>query len=191
MRTHEVSDLIVEVCADEILPRFRALDDSEVLHKRPGDLVTVADREAEAIISQVLRDAYPGAMVLGEEEYAVDSSLLDAYRAADHAWTVDPVDGTRNFVHGSPDHAVMVSEAIVGQTVRAWIWQPQHQVAYVAELAYVADALTEVLPRDQANVWMFSKHWRLTARKSFSAQNSPTCKHIPGHRQIWPCTSRC
>ena len=24
------------------------------------------------------------------------------------------------------------------------------------ELAYVADALAEVLPRDQANVWMFS-----------------------------------
>jgi uncharacterized protein (DUF2384 family) len=24
------------------------------------------------------------------------------------------------------------------------------------ELAYVADAVTEVLPRDQANVWMFS-----------------------------------
>lgn len=134
MDTDAVLTLLQETAEEVINPRFRALADEEVTSKtHPGDLVTVADREAEAIISRVLRDAYPGAMVLGEEEYAVDSSLLDAYRAADHAWTVDPVDGTRNFVHGSPDHAVMVSEAIVGQTVRAWIWQPQHQVAYVAE----------------------------------------------------------
>ncbi|MEB3052101.1 antitoxin Xre/MbcA/ParS toxin-binding domain-containing protein [Mycolicibacter sp. MYC123] len=33
------------------------------------------------------------------------------------------------------------------------------------ELAYVADALTEVLPRDQANVWMFSPNRLLTHSK--------------------------
>jgi hypothetical protein len=38
-----------------------------------------------------------------------DHGLLDAFRAAEHAFTVDPVDGTKNFVNGSPDHAVMVS----------------------------------------------------------------------------------
>jgi fructose-1,6-bisphosphatase/inositol monophosphatase family enzyme len=43
------------------------------------------------------------------------------------------VDGTRNFVHGSPDHAVMVAELRDGDVVRSWIWQPQHETAYVAE----------------------------------------------------------
>ncbi|EFD77679.1 conserved hypothetical protein [Mycobacterium tuberculosis T85] len=33
------------------------------------------------------------------------------------------------------------------------------------ELAYVADALAEVLPRDQANVWMFSPNRLLEHRK--------------------------
>jgi fructose-1,6-bisphosphatase/inositol monophosphatase family enzyme len=59
---------------------------------------------------------------------------MQDFWAADHAFTVDPVDGTKNFVHGSPDHAMMIGEVKGGEAVRGWIWQPQHQTAYVAEL---------------------------------------------------------
>ena len=52
---------------------------------------------------------------------------MSGYWAADHAFTVDPVDGTKNFVHGSPDHAVMIGEVKGGEVVRGWIWQPQHE----------------------------------------------------------------
>ena len=58
---------------------------------------------------------------------------MDRFRSAEHAFTVDPVDGTKNFVHGSPDHAMMIAEVKGGDVVRGWIWQPQHEVAYVAE----------------------------------------------------------
>ena len=126
-------DLLKEVAASVIVPRFRSLAVGEVMEKTPGDLVTVADREAEALITAALRAAYPFAVVLGEEAYAADRSLWNRYLAADHAFTVDPIDGTKNFVHGSPDHAVMVAETRGGATVRAWIWQPAHEVAWVAE----------------------------------------------------------
>ena len=128
-----VLDLLREVAAEVITPRFRSLATGEVMEKNPGDLVTVADREAEAIITARLGAAYPDAVVLGEEAHALDHSVMDRYLAADHAFTVDPVDGTKNFVHGSPDHAVMVAETLAGQTVRAWIWQPEHEVAWVSE----------------------------------------------------------
>ena len=95
--------------------------------------MTVADREAEVIITKALRAAYPDALVLGEEAEATDDTLVDRFNAADHAFTVDPVDGTKNFVKGSRDHAVMASEIRGGEVVRAWIWQPQHETAYVAE----------------------------------------------------------
>lgn len=132
--TAAVLTLLQETAEEVIDPRFQALAHGEIFSKtHPGDLVTVADREAEVIITAALRAAYPDALVLGEEAYAEDASLLEAFRAADHAFTVDPVDGTRNFVHGSPDHAVMAAEVRDGQTVRAWIWQPQHRLAYVAE----------------------------------------------------------
>ena len=132
--TDAVLTLLQETAEEVIDPRFRALADEDVSSKtHPGDLVTVADREAEVIITAALRTAYPDALVLGEEAYADDAGLLEQFRAADHAFTVDPVDGTRNFVHGSADHAVMAAEVLRGETVRAWIWQPQHRQAYVAE----------------------------------------------------------
>ena len=125
--------LLQDVAEEVINPRFRTLQDDQIAEKNPGDLVTVADREAEVIITKALRAAYPDALVLGEEAEATDDTLVDRFNAADHAFTVDPVDGTKNFVKGSRDHAVMASEIRGGEVVRAWIWQPQHETAYVAE----------------------------------------------------------
>ena len=133
MDTQAVLDLVLEVSAAVVEPRFRALEDGEVMEKNPGDLVTVADREAEVLLTAALNEAYPDALVLGEEAASADPSLLDRYAVADHAFTVDPVDGTKNFVRGSKDHAVMVAEVRTGEVVRSWIWHPQHRVAYVAE----------------------------------------------------------
>ncbi|WP_152186810.1 inositol monophosphatase family protein [Segeticoccus rhizosphaerae] len=133
MDTDEVLDLMRSVAAEVITPRFRALAEGEVMEKNPGDLVTVADHESEVLITQALDAAYPQAVVLGEEASAVDPGLVQRFMAADHGFTVDPVDGTKNFVHGSPDHAVMVSEVKGGETVRGWIWQPEHGTAWVAE----------------------------------------------------------
>jgi fructose-1,6-bisphosphatase/inositol monophosphatase family enzyme len=131
--TDAVLRLLQDVAEKVINPRFRKLAGDQVEEKNPGDLVTVADHESEELLTQALREAYPDAVVLGEEAEATDPDLLDRFAAADHAFTVDPVDGTKNFVHGSPDHAVMVGEMRDGVVVRGWIWQPQHEAAYVAE----------------------------------------------------------
>jgi len=133
VETDAVLTLLQDVAEEVITPRFRALAAEEVHEKGPGDLVTIADREAEARITAVLQSAYPDALVLGEEATAADATLLDRFKAADHAFTLDPVDGTKNFVKGSPDHAVMVSELRGSTVVRSWIWQPQHNRGYVAE----------------------------------------------------------
>ena len=125
--------LVQDVAEEVVTPRFRALASDEIHEKAPGDLVTVADREAEERITVALQRAYPDALVLGEEATAADPTLLQRFSAADHAFTLDPVDGTKNFVKGSPDHAVMVAELRAGEVVRSWIWQPQHERAYVAE----------------------------------------------------------
>lgn len=133
MDTDAVLRLLQDVCAEVITPRFCGLGEHEVSEKSPGDLVTVADHEAEALITAELRGAYPEAVVLGEEACAGSPELMGRFLAAPHAFTVDPIDGTANFVHGSPDHAVMVAEIRGGCVVRGWIWQPEHGQAYVAE----------------------------------------------------------
>lgn len=133
MDTDAVLELIQETAAAVINPRFRSLEAGEIQEKQPGDPVTIADRESEALITQALLRDDPTALVVGEEAVDGDPTLLRRLTGAEHAWTVDPVDGTKNFVAGSPDHAVMVAELRGGATVRAWIWQPQHHHAYVAE----------------------------------------------------------
>jgi fructose-1,6-bisphosphatase/inositol monophosphatase family enzyme len=133
VETEAVLALLRDVAEEVINPRFRSLEDDEIAEKNPGDLVTVADREAEVMITAALLAAYPGALVLGEEAESADDTLVKRFESADHAFTVDPVDGTKNFVKGSRDHAVMASEVRGGEVVRSWIWQPQHDTAYVAE----------------------------------------------------------
>lgn len=166
--TAAVLDLLKQVAAEVITPRFRALADGEVIEKNPGDLVTVADREAEVLLMEALLTAYPDAVVLGEEAHAADPSVLERYLAADHAFTVDPVDGTKNFVHGSPDHAVMVAETRGGETVRGWIWQPEHGVAWVAERGAGVERNGEKVtrepvadgtpPRGATSIWSLRGH---------------------------------
>src|SRR3954447_908968 len=96
--TGQVLDLMKSVAAEVITPRFRSLAEGEVMEKNPGDLVTIADREAEVVITKRLQAEYPDALIVREEAVAADPTILDGIAAADHWFTVDPVDGTKNFV---------------------------------------------------------------------------------------------
>lgn len=132
LSTEEILEIIQQVADEVIRPRFRALATHEIAEKAPGDLVTVADRESEVRLTDILGRAYPDAVIIGEEATAEDPRLPGRLLGAAHGFTIDPVDGTKNFVHGKKDYAVMVGEVRDGRTVRSWIWQPEHQQAYVA-----------------------------------------------------------
>lgn len=149
--TDDVLELVQQVASDLVTPRFRALAAGEVDQKNPGDFVTVADREAEVALTAALGRMFPGAVVVGEEACFADPSREFTLGGIDHAFTVDPVDGTRNFVNGSPDHAVMVAEVVRGEQARAWIWQPEHGRAFVAERGAGVElngARLQPVPRD-------------------------------------------
>ncbi len=127
-----VADAIREVSAAAIEPRFAALVAGEVRTKSPGELVTVADEEAEAMLCRRLAGILPGVPVVGEEGCSRDPARLAALRS-DRAWLVDPLDGTANFVAGSPDWAVMVALVEGAKTVASWIWLPLRRIMYMAE----------------------------------------------------------
>ncbi|MGF1431651.1 inositol monophosphatase family protein [Kitasatospora sp. LaBMicrA B282] len=128
-----VTEILREAAATAVLPRFRALAAGEVTEKSPGELVTVADREAEALITARLR-ALLDVPVVGEEAGTADPGLLAALREAPVAWLVDPLDGTANFVAGRPHFAVMAALVRAGRTVACWILQPATGRSYTAQL---------------------------------------------------------
>lgn len=129
----DVARLLQDTAEQVVNPRFRALLSSQVHEKTPGDPVTDADREAEVLITAGLRRLDPGAAVVGEEAVAADPGLLGLLRSADRVWLVDPIDGTANFVAGSPEHAVMAARLEHGLTMAAVIWQPQLGHLWTAE----------------------------------------------------------
>jgi len=128
-----VAATIFEAAHTEILPRFQSLKAHEIKEKSPGDLVTVADLEAEKTLNRALSELLPGSVFVGEEAVAENPKLLQALRTEPVCWLVDPIDGTINFAHGVPLFATMVALVIAGETVCGWIYDPVHDVMAMAE----------------------------------------------------------
>lgn len=120
---------LVQVLADaaraEILPRFARISLADARRKTSAfDVVTEADERAEAAIASALRQAHPGAVVVGEEAAGRDPALLSAIGDAELAFIVDPLDGTRNFASGLPLFGVMAAVTVRGRVVAAAIHDP-------------------------------------------------------------------
>ncbi|ODT49883.1 inositol monophosphatase family protein [Devosia sp. 63-57] len=109
----------------EIVPRFRNLDEADMGQKaNEYDLVTEADLGAERVITAALRDLYPEALIVGEEAYAADKSILSGLVEADLAFVIDPVDGTFNFAAGNGMFGSILAVVRQGETIGGLILDP-------------------------------------------------------------------
>jgi fructose-1,6-bisphosphatase/inositol monophosphatase family enzyme len=118
-----VTILMREAARLTILPRYRRLQLHEIIEKSPGELVTAADREAEAILSDSLPGLLPGSRVIGEEGCAASPQLL-AEAGEGLVWLLDPLDGTANFAAGAPPFAVMLALLEHGVPIASWMLDP-------------------------------------------------------------------
>ncbi len=84
-----------EAGADVAVDRFRTGIDVEQKANKT-DVVTAADRDAQAAVVDVLGSAYPDEAIVGEEEGA-----LKRVPESGTAWVIDPIDGTSNYVRGA------------------------------------------------------------------------------------------
>ncbi|MFZ0891988.1 MAG: inositol monophosphatase family protein [Thermoplasmata archaeon] len=75
--------------------------------KADGSPVTIADRQSEAAIRQVISDVYPEHAILGEEG-GLHAGNLEV------RWIVDPLDGTKSFIHGVPLYGVLIGVEVLG-----------------------------------------------------------------------------
>ena len=107
--------------------RFGALRESDVESKGEIDLVTVADRESEAAVVAVLRDAFPEYVVLAEEAGG-DRSAFRGGR-----FIVDPLDGTTNFAHAMPIFSVSIALEVDGVIVAGGVESPIAGERFLAE----------------------------------------------------------
>ncbi|MER6351923.1 inositol monophosphatase family protein [Streptomyces sp. NPDC001634] len=123
--TSDVEEAVRKAAATEIMPRFRQLAAHEIDEKSgPHDLVTDADRKAEAYLTEALAKLLPGSVVVGEEAVHANPVTYEAVRGEAPVWIVDPVDGTRQFVHGDPGFCTMVALAQGGVVHASWTFAP-------------------------------------------------------------------
>ncbi|MFM9942339.1 MAG: inositol monophosphatase family protein [Hyphomicrobiaceae bacterium] len=131
----KVSAIVREVAATEVMPRWRNLGAGDISSKsHAGDLVTVADRAAEAALSQRLTALLPGSLIIGEEGVHADPTILERFRDDAYVWVLDPIDGTRAFSEGREPFDVMVGLVRRGRPVAGWILAPVSGVLHVGEV---------------------------------------------------------
>jgi len=89
----------------------------QVEWKLDSSPVTVADREAEQHLRARIAATFPSDGILGEEFGTIDGT--SGYR-----WIVDPIDGTKSFVHGVPFYGTMVGVERAGRCVVGIVYLP-------------------------------------------------------------------
>ncbi len=90
----------------------------QVISKPDHSPVTIADREAEALMRKLIESHYPGHQVLGEEDG------LSGKDGAEYQWVLDPIDGTRPFVHQVPLFGTLIGLLRRGEPVLGAIHIP-------------------------------------------------------------------
>ncbi|MEU8648081.1 inositol monophosphatase family protein [Streptomyces sp. NPDC048674] len=127
-RTSDVEEVIRQAAAAEIMPRFRQLAAHEIDQKSgPHDLVTDADRKAEEFLTEALTALLPGSVVVGEEAVHADPASYGAIGGTAPVWIVDPVDGTRQFVHGDSGFCTLVALVLDGVVHASWTFAPARE----------------------------------------------------------------
>ena len=98
----------------------------DIQEKRPGDLVTEADRAAEKVVLEVLHRHVPDHAILAEES-GMRGEWTDEF-----LWAIDPLDGTTNYAHQYPCFAVSIGLLIHGVPSVGVVYNPIHNELYRA-----------------------------------------------------------
>ena len=98
----------------------------EIEHKGTQDLVSIADKETEALIRARLGQAFPDDVFVGEEGGA------DAVEGAAGVWVIDPIDGTMNFLRGVPYWSLVIAYVRGNETLIGITYDPTHDELFAA-----------------------------------------------------------
>jgi myo-inositol-1(or 4)-monophosphatase len=115
----------------EVAERLRTslLGDGPAISSKstPTDLVTELDTWSEGHITARILGARPHDGIKGEEG-------VDVVGTSGVTWSIDPIDGTVNFVHGIPGFCVSIAAMEGGQTVAGVVVSPMHREVFRATL---------------------------------------------------------
>lgn len=122
----DIATVAAQAGGKELQKYWGNLKTDDVQEKRPGDLVTEADKAAEAAVLAVLQRHLPDHAILAEE------SGMKGDWDAEYLWAIDPLDGTTNYAHQYPCFAVSVGLLHKGIPIVGVVYNPIHNELYRA-----------------------------------------------------------
>jgi myo-inositol-1(or 4)-monophosphatase len=121
----EVAVSAVAEAGELLMEHFTHLSRLHVELKARNDYVTEADKKSETVIIKSIQGAFPHHTIIAEE-----SGL---HRGDQWKWYVDPLDGTKNFIHGLPMFCVSVGVEFKGELVAGVVNAPALNLVFTAE----------------------------------------------------------
>ena len=129
-----------------LLKNIDHLERLTIENKGLNDYVSEVDKQAEQVILDTIRDAYPDHSILAEET----GSYAGSGRDAEFEWVIDPLDGTTNYLHGFPQFAISIALKKRGILEMGIVYDPMREEmfqAYKGEGAYLNDRRIRVSDR--------------------------------------------
>lgn len=106
---------IAEIAGKHTLTYFQK--EVEVISKADDSPVTIADRETEQIIRKEILNRYPDHGIIGEEYGRTNQDSRVQ-------WVLDPIDGTKSFIHGIPFYTTLIGIMIDNEPQVGIIYAP-------------------------------------------------------------------
>ena len=131
IKNDQIRNILYTISNEVILPKFKKLRDNDIKFKQNGSLVTSVDIEVEDRLNKDLLKLIPNSLFVGEESYTENNKITRKYQENNFCWTVDPIDGTRNFAKGKEKFAIMIALTFKEKIIQSWIYRPLTE-----ELAY-------------------------------------------------------
>lgn len=186
INNEQIKSILFEVSKEFILPKFKNLKSEEIQFKNNRDLVTEVDLAVEEKLNNILCSLLPNSLFVGEEKFSLNSKIFDCYKQNQYCWTVDPIDGTANFVNGKEKFAIMVALTFSDQIIQSWIYKPLTEEicsALLGEGTFINDEkiiITNNRNISEASGSISSKYWNETFDLKMK-EIRPKFKHVKSY----------
>jgi len=118
--------LILSTQAGEIIMNFRN-NSTDYSIKVDNTPITQADKASHEFLINALEKLTPNTPILSEESSHIPFSVRKSWN---EYWLIDPLDGTRDFIDGSPDFCISISLVKNNYPTFGLIYSPFNKVHY-------------------------------------------------------------
>ena len=118
------ANLFVDVSKKIIIPYFNNLKLSQIEKKSDdSDFVTLADKNTEEYLAKKLINNFQNIKVIGEESSFINNLNFNEINEG-YYWTIDPIDGTKNYIKSNKNFCSMISLVYKKIPIAAFIYSP-------------------------------------------------------------------